>query len=335
VGTIGQRRGLLSVFLAYGRIIHCYFACRSAAVLKKGLIGPFHLGGLEMACEALKFAEKTSGQPGFDLENVFYASAFQAGIDRFLFPKLESVPLPASEFIRGRTEFTASECSREHYRIVGETLSRVLPENWIRDERFSNVWFLQAFLVDLLDAMASKASYLAVWGMPDPAQLEGQLPREICVPIATFLQSFETVQPALPTIQRTVTREDFRRLCEILQGDLFKSYSESQAHFDAAPVSVETALAEVNRTGRKLVAENGKLLSIAKGGVSVLSLSAKLIDAVFGKIPGAAAEAFAKLGQQLLQDNQRIVVYDFERSLRELMLTNLVRMIRAGANTPA
>ena len=134
----------------------------------------------------------------------------------------------------------------------------------------------------------------------------------------------------LPAVQRGTSREDFRRLCEILQGDVFKTYSENQTHFDNAPVPVEQALTEVTETSRKLVSDNPRLLSLARGGLSVLSVSAKLIDAVFGKIPGAAAEGFARLGQQLLDQERRIVVYDFSKTVQSLVISNLVRMIRDG-----
>ncbi len=303
--------------------------------MKRGLIGPYQLGVLSGASEALKIAEELSGQPGFDLESVFYASAFQAGVDRFLFPESTSIPVPSSEFVRERIEPFGKDPSIEHSRMVADTLSRVLPENWQRDERFSNVWSLHCFLSDLLDAMALKSSYLAVWGIPDAAELEGQLPRELLVPIDHFLKSFQVLQPALPAVQRGVTREDFRRLCEILQGDVFRTYSESQSHFDNGPVPVEQALSEVTLTSRKLVSENPRLLSLAKGGLGVLSLSAKLIDAVFGKIPGAAAEGLAKLGQQLLDQERRIVVYDFSSTVKNLLMSNLVRMIRAAEKAKA
>lgn len=296
--------------------------------MKKGLIGPFQLGALSGASDVLKMAEELSDQPGFDLESVFYASAFQAGVDRFLFPESTSIPLPSSEFVRKRIELFGKTPSIVHSQMVADSLSRVLPENWQKDEKFSNVWSLNCFLADLLDTMALKSSYLAVWGIPDPAELEGQLPPELFVPVEQFLKSFQVLQTAFPAVQRSVTREEFGRLCQILQSDIFKTYSENQSHFDTATIPVDQALSEVSLTGRKLVADNPRLLSLTKSGLSVLSLSAKLIDAVFGKIPGAAAEGFAKLGQQLLDQDRRIVIYDFSSSVKGLLLSNLVRMMR-------
>ena len=51
--------------------------------MKKGLIGPYQIGVLSGYSEALKIAERITEEHGADVEGIFYASAFQAGVEEF------------------------------------------------------------------------------------------------------------------------------------------------------------------------------------------------------------------------------------------------------------
>jgi hypothetical protein len=65
--------------------------------MKKGYLGPYQLGALDGASEALQLAAEVTKQRSTDLDAVFYASAFQAGVDEFVILRT----MGASE-IRGR-----------------------------------------------------------------------------------------------------------------------------------------------------------------------------------------------------------------------------------------
>lgn len=62
--------------------------------------------------------------------------------------------------------------------------------------------------------------------------------------------------------------------------------------------------------------------------MSVIEITPKIIDLVFGKLPGGIAEVFAKIGFKYLESNNRVVIYDFGPSIREVFSANLIRMIK-------
>ena len=46
--------------------------------------------------------------------------------------------------------------------------------------------------------------------------------------------------------------------------------------------------------------------------ISLLPISSKIIDTIFGKLPGGLAEIFTNLLSKWLDDNKRIVIYEFD-----------------------
>ena len=83
-------------------------------------------------------------------------------------------------------------------------------------------------------------------------------------------------------------------------------------------------------SGKNVFSQNKRLLQLKKSSLSILQVTPELVDTVFGKLPGALAEISANLGIRLLESKRRIVVYDFGPSTRDVLFSNLVRMIKAA-----
>ena len=60
-------------------------------------------------------------------------------------------------------------------------------------------------------------------------------------------------------------------------------------------------------------------MKLKKSSLSILEMTPKLIDAVFGKLPGTLAEVAAKVGVHALESRRRVVIYDFESGRRPLI----------------
>lgn len=157
--------------------------------MKKGLIGPFQLGALDAITHALKIAGEITHQDSADIEGIFYATAFQAGVDEFLLPELKDFSYPRSDFIGSRTTVVPQQQTKQISDAVAATFSSHLPEGWRTNDEYSSVWELNAFVGDLLEAMSAGASLLAPWGIPDMAEVEAQLPSELSVPLANLLSA--------------------------------------------------------------------------------------------------------------------------------------------------
>ena len=75
--------------------------------------------------------------------------------------------------------------------------------------------------------------------------------------------------------------------------------------------------------------QNRNLLALRNASVNILQMTPKLVDAVFGKLPGALAEVAAKLGISFLEERRRLVIYDFhELMYEEVLMPTLTRMLQ-------
>ena len=298
--------------------------------MKKGMIGPYQLGVLEGLAEMLRIAEKVTHEDGADIEGIFYVSAFQAGVDEFLVSDFIDRPCPRSDFVESRTTVVPRQQTEYIWKAVDATFSSHLPQDWRRNDEYSSVRELNAFVVDLLEAMSAGASLLSPWGIPDMAEAQARLPSELSVPLANLLSTIRDMQAPSPVPLKAIASEDVQRFNEIISSDVFCKYTAAQSALDDLEAPVESSLSMVVSSGRNLVLKAPKILQIRKSTVGILQLTPKLVDTVFGKIPGAVAEVGAKLGISLLESRRRIVIYDFRPSLEHLLLSNLIRMLKAA-----
>jgi hypothetical protein len=303
--------------------------------MRKGLLGTFQVGMLGGMREALEIAERLTGAPRADVDALFYATAFQAGVDRFILPVLTEYDPPASDFVRSRIAYLSTDQSRKHGVAIREAFSRFLASDYYRDEAYSPVWTLEAFLGDLMDAMESGSALLAISGAPDQSELERLLPPELLLPIGHLLDSFEMVETPEIVPRSSLDREQLERFQQVLSSDVFSGYVSAQSALDEATRSLPVALDTAIKAGREVVKNNPTLLTLRRGSAGVLSVTPKLIDAAFGKLPGALAEAAAKLGISYLEDRKRVTVYDFREVIQRIFLSNLVRMFKSSGGSLA
>jgi hypothetical protein len=152
-----------------------------------------------------------------------------------------------------------------------------------------------------MDAISMRASLLYSSRLPDPVEIKELIPAELYVPLSYILSSFTAVQNPSPIPQKVASTDDIRKYNDILSGDLFSKYVHSQASLDDAETPLEKAFPVIVSEGRKLFLQNRNLLGLRNASVNILQMTPKLIDAVFGKLPGALAEVAAKLGISFLE----------------------------------
>lgn len=298
--------------------------------MRKGLLGPFQLGQLSGLTDAIRIAEDVTGNKGCDLEGLFFATAFQAGIDKFITYEIKDGGNFHSSFIQNRTQILRSEKSDSNWEEVRESFSKYLPAEWYRDDRYSGVWEWNAFIADLLDAMEHGASLLSLGGVPEISDIADLIPTELLVPLQILHSAFEPASAPSTVPTTAVAKESIERFQEVIVSDVFSDYVNAEVKLDDASSSLPVALNGVLISAKKVVQKNPHLLAVRRTGVSVLSFTPKIIDAAFGKLPGALADMAAKLGITYLEDRRRIVVYDFRDILRGALWSNLVRMIKAA-----
>jgi hypothetical protein len=244
-----------------------------------------------------------------------------------------AIPKPGTDaIVSTRTAFIEKKQSDTDWNAIRQSFSRYLPDGWERDDEFSNVWDWNAFLGDLFDAMAQGASLLTVSGIPEISKVEALLPSELLIPLSNLAGGLQNI--AVPSVvpARAITKENIERFQTVMLSDMFSGYVGAQETLGDAEVTVTSAVDRVVGAGRELVQANPQLLAIRRSVVGILSVTPKLIDAAFGRLPGAVAEVAAKLGINFLENRHRVVVYDFQKLVQEALFTNLVRMMEQDEN---
>src|SRR3990172_2568770 len=98
--------------------------------MRKGYIGSGQLGYIRGTNKALEITSYATGKSGCDIENIFYSSVFQAGIDMFILPPLEDIR-PKSQFVINHTSYVHEDVSKGHYKIIIDAFSNYLPRDWV------------------------------------------------------------------------------------------------------------------------------------------------------------------------------------------------------------
>jgi hypothetical protein len=211
--------------------------------MRKGLIGPFQLGALEAVSETLRIAHKVTGERGCDLEGLFFATALQAGIDRFLLPALDQSDIPKSEFVSARTTYIERQQSEPHWNAVHGIFSRYLPNNWEREDKFHNVWPWSSFLSDLFCAMQRGASLLAVWGIPQSSILKDLVPTELFSTILTLANCFQNIEISTVVPASEVSRENIEQFRIVMLSDVFSGYVMAQETLENEGITTDSSVA--------------------------------------------------------------------------------------------
>jgi hypothetical protein len=294
--------------------------------MRKGYASFRQQASLRIISEVLTFITKYTGQRATNSDAIFYAAAFQAGIDEFILSNPAILTTP-STFIASRITNFSNDRSLSNLTTIVNAFSIYLPDDWRTSDKFNPVFNMVIFINDMMDAMSAGAAFLSIDRLPNPMEIKELIPDELFFPISHLFSTFTAVQTPSPIPQRVVSTDEVHRLNDILSGDLFSNYVNSQALLDASETPIEKTLPVIVSDARMLFLQNRKQLALRNATVNILQMTPKLIDAIFGKLPGALAEVATKLGISFLEARRRLVIYDFgELMYDEILRQNLLRL---------
>jgi len=300
--------------------------------MKRGYLGPYQLGALEGASEALQITANLTKQRSADIDAIFYAAAFQAGVDEFLISEsMADKRGSQSQFVATRTSRIPDERARGNHDVVNKAFSAYLPEDWRGRDEFLPVGALLSFVADLLDSSDARASLLLPIGLPEIEKAKDKLPSELYVPLSGLIAAIIELQTEGLAVRHNLPRDDLTRFNDIISGDIFTEYSAAQSQLDDSRVDAEANLTKIQAVGRKLFTSNRHWLSLKKSSVGLLQVTPRIVDAIFGKLPGTLAEVMTNAGLSFIETRRRIVIYDFRSSFETVLFSNLTRMIATSS----
>jgi hypothetical protein len=262
-----------------------------------------------------------------NISGLFYASAFQAGINEFLlydFKSEKRLTLPPFAHSRA-TYFKGSEKSHARWVQVDEIFSSYLPDGWKEDKNFKGVYETSHFLCEVLDAIDLKSSLLLTRSIPNLGEAQRHLPNELSVPLSTFLDSISKTHCAGLVPQSEISFDQIKRLQEILESTLFDRFSLAQQELDDSNIPSESALPAISKAADRILSKHRNILIRKEAAVGLLEITPRLVDAAFGRFPGALAELATRAAGNLLKSDRRLVIYDLGSIVRGAFSDDLKR----------
>ena len=258
-----------------------------------------------------------------DIKPIFYGTLFQAGIKDFLIDAKMDKYVPDAAFIQSRTELIPENTSDNDRKVITGMFAAYLPDYHQRNDQYSDVWTLEYFLGDLFVALRENVGIASV-SVPEPETYRGILPAELLMPISSLLSSIQTHGSAGPVPRFLMERTQIQDLEEIFKGNDFGAYSDAQAQLADDSQPPLKALSRARSLAATVQEKYLNRIKLSRMGLSMLPVVPKLVDSVFGKLPGRIAEYFAKVAEPLLDQRRRIVIYDCSSIRDEILMNTLL-----------
>ncbi len=212
------------------------------------------------------------------------------------------------------------------YKSIEDIFQYYLPENYFKDEKYQALWSIKTLLQDIMIASNTGTSLFRKVSTitQDLEKSKELLPLELYHPIKHLIKSICQDTVDLPNTKRYLNNEDFKRFENVFKEKTFLDYKMAHSTLDSEDISKNTALANIQKNSINLYRKHSGLINIKKSILTTLSVTPKLVDVTFGKIPGAVADLATKLLSNIIDTNRRIIIYDYEPIYNEMFLERVL-----------
>lgn len=263
-------------------------------------------------------------------DSLIYPALIQAGISNFKVsgaPNISIEELEGHLGLDGRIIAIVSQDIFERSRELTENLTKALlveSNEKIKIQIFTLGWFL----TELAVALESHSAMVCVIPIPKAEDYYGILPLDIIVPIELLLKSINRLDTVSPILQDFIARERASDFLEILDSHDFEQYTASQAHLENDVVIRDSNVSKIIESTSRIKKRFERTLDIKKAIVSLLPVTAQIIDAVGGHLPGVIAGALSGSLEDYLRERKRIVMYDYRSTHQEILIKHYTALKR-------
>lgn len=301
---------------------------------RHGLITPSDFWRIQGVDDVLNMPMIVDVLPRISTFNVFYSSMLQAGIDKIELPFCEKEQDSVAPFIRKRLLVRSGAEWVQSFFTVHEFFADHIPSFASEKNHDSDVLDLYTFLIDLLYALSSGRNLLNAKRFPDQSKLLGKLPPEVLIPIRNLLDTFERINPTSLYPRMTIDQDNVALFQEIIMSQRFNEYKSAHSSLEDPSLPTNVSSRHVSQATKSMSSKTKRWLKGRKALVSVLPFSARIVDMIFGALPGKLAEQFARMTQDWLTRNQRLVVYQMDDISRQLIKGRLGEFHRNKVTPP-
>jgi hypothetical protein len=281
------------------------------------IITPYQQGALAAFEDIFK-----EFNPSVNVQRIFYSTMIQGGMHEFLISEKDPkrILLPRTNY-----KLLPTEEFQNVNRVFYDLFNFFMPEGYEKDEQYSDVRKYQTFLIEIVLSMKMNKSIVSMLKRPDLNDIRDKIPPDLYFPIKNLIGGLERVSPELPLLSYSISAKDVSIFYELINSELFTSYALAHSQLESNHGSVNYVI----ETGTNFYRKNIELLELKKLSIDLLSLTPKLIDSFFGKIPGHITDFFAKLFTEQLTKDRKVVIYDFYPTLKYLIEQYLLAKIES------
>lgn len=288
----------------------------------------FQLGAIAGMAEVLNNNKFFGSLPELDLQFIVYSSLIQSGAERIQLnqdyvhkvsgsppPLKRTLPFPLIEYFN-------------LFNKVQYPFKSLLPKNYDKDERYSEVGCLEYFITDLLFALRYSAAPVTVLPLPSIIKLQEILPTELFISIKSLLSSVDSSTRDVQLPIATISETNVRRFEEVIESDLFDKYISSHKNLEILSVSESKAINETIDTGNELLRKNTDLLRTNNAKISLLPITEKFFKYNFSQLLEYTSKSWAKVATNNFNKNRRIVVYQLNPILDDVTAIRVADAVR-------
>jgi hypothetical protein len=295
--------------------------------IRSALVGPFQEVRASAVGEAVNVQPFLEHLERLDVPDLWYSTAIQSGVESLEVVTLSNESSHLSPFLDSRIAYHQPAELIPLFALVSLALSKNI-ESYDPNEESDELSRLKRFLAELLLATHRKRNLIYFDRLPDVEALATMLPTDLLLPIRNLFSSIISSTPIVATSQSSVAFRDLALFEELVSSKVFRRYEANHGSLDDNNISVEEALHSIRRGSRRLVAQRPRLLKTKRVAVSLLPITSKVIDTIFGKLPGTLADFFVQALATWLQDERRLVIYQFQNLLKYTMESRMNDFLR-------
>ena len=187
-----------------------------------------------------------------------------------------------------------------------------------------------SFVYDLIVAMENNAAVINISGIPRLEDVRRDFPPDIALPVCTILSALKCADELLPAPTQIVSREAVERFKTLLSSDVYHRYAA--AHERVEIESDASALSDIRTKGSELLRVGKGVLANRRVSMNIISVVPKIVDAAFGKLPGALAQFAGDLASKFMDDRKNVVIYQFHDWANEYTRAAMSHSLRNRVN---
>lgn len=278
--------------------------------------------------------------PYMNIPDICYSTIIQSGIDMIeipVFPDNAEIEMPRNvtptlQGVNKRTKIIPVDDLVFFSFVVIKAFEDYFPSDSYEKGEGGAFARFQLFLVELILAARRNRNIVSVQKIPDVKSLESALPADLYIIFSNLFATFQSHSLNVPASGIEINANNIDFVDDIIIGKAYDKYKKAHGALEVYAAQPERAISIIEKSGNILVERYPSFLTMKKSIIKILPITSKLIDTIFGKLPGTIAEISTKVLSQWMNDKRQLVIYEFPDLLDTILKKRLEDYTRCKGN---